>query len=182
MLYDLATDNPRDTIHAVTVINYTNTKLQAKAEKKARERIKKELRRRKIANIQYHDIEVKSDIVTEGFQMRMWLSYVIPSLKDGDKLNMAYLSSDGANFFTTKPDLQNAFEAMMKLREIKCDLNFIYQHWTKGDIIDKIKKVKLMKFTSYCGQPKKDLSPCGKCMKCLSVKRWKREPKTGIST
>ncbi len=182
MLYDLATTNPRDMIHAVTVIGHSFGQYQQKAEKKAREAVKKEFKRRKITNIQYHNIEVKSDFVNESFQMRFWLSYVVPNLKDGDKLNMAYLSSDGVNFFGTKPNLENAFEAMMKLRDIKCELNFIYQYWTKGDIIDKLKKTKLLKITSYCGQPKKDLSPCGKCMKCVSVKRWTKFPNSGIST
>lgn len=182
MLFDIAITNPRDMVHAVTVNNIGFNNNQIKSEKRARKAIKKELKKRKITNIQYHDINVQSDFRYETQQAPLWFTYVMPVIKEGDQLNMAYLGSDGYSFFYFNPLLGDAFKTICKLRGIKAEINFLYQAWSKGDIIKKLKKAKLYRITSYCGQPKKNLSPCGKCMKCISVKRWSAYPDSGIST
>lgn len=171
-LFDMAIQNPKKMITAMTVTGIGFGKYQRKAEALARKRIKQELKKRKINNIQYCDVKVDSNFRTEGHQMKLWLSYVAPSMDDKDNLLMSYLSSDGADFFAEKNKMEKAFKALMRFRGIKADLSFPYQYWTKGGVIKELKKNKLIKLVSYCGDPKKDLKPCGKCMKCMSVKRW----------
>ena len=181
-LFDMATQNPKKMITAVTVTGIGFGKHQQRSETLARKKIKKELKKRKLNNIQYYDVNVDSGFRSDGHQMKLWLSYVAPSLDNKDNLLMSYLSSDGSDFFDDKAKMEKAFKALMRFRGIKADLSFPYQHWTKGGVIKELKKNKLIKLTSYCGDPKKNLKPCGKCMKCMSVKRWTKFGDKGKST
>lgn len=176
-LFNLATDYPRDMIHAVTILNFGNSENQKKSEIKSRKLIKTDLKKRGITNISYHDIDVRTNFNTETQQAPLWFNYVMPNIKDGDELHMSYLSSDGWDFFYYKPLLENAFDSICKLRGIKATLHFPYVNWLKGEIIKDLKKFKLYKYTSYCGDPKNNLKPCGKCIKCQSVKRWQNYKK-----
>ncbi len=181
-LYELATENERDMIHALTVIGLGNTEYQQKSEYQARKRVRLEFKRRGITNIQYHTIDVSTDFRGQNTQAPVWLGYTLPSMQDGDELHMTYLSSDGKDFWWVKGDLELTFNAFCKLKGITAKLKFEYQSWTKGDIIKKLKKYKLFRLPSYCGDPGKNLKPCGKCMKCVSVKRWTAYPDRGENT
>lgn len=173
-LFDNAIKNPKKMFTAVTVTGIGNSKNQMRSESNARKKIKQELKKRKINNIQYYDVKVDSNFRSETHQMKLWLSYVAPSIDINDVLHMSYISSDGIDFFNDKSKMEKAFKALMRFRGIKADLSFPLQYWNKGGIIKELKKSKLIKLTSYCGDPKKNLEPCGKCMKCMSVKRWTR--------
>lgn len=172
LLYEYALKYDRELIHAVTVVNVGNSNKQIKSEYIARKKIKTEFKKRKISNVQFHEINVSSTLNRENRQAPIWFNYVMPSISDGDILYMAYLSSDGFDFFHYKPLLEDSFKSISKLRDINATLEFPFMQLPKGDIINSLKKNRLLRLTSYCGQPNQNLTPCGKCMKCMSVKRW----------
>jgi len=181
-LFDMAVRYPQKMITAITVTGIGFSETQRRAEAKARKRIKQEFKKRKINNIVYYDININNNLRKESHQMKLWLSYIIPCLENKDILHMSYLSSDGVDFFENKNNMKRAFSSMMKFRGIKAELNFPYEYWTKGNVIRDLKKAKLTRFVNYCGEPRKDLKPCGKCMKCMSVKRWTKYGKSGKPT
>lgn len=175
LLHQLLNQFPNDHITAISVIGGNVGYDRLKQEKKA----KKELLKRLASRVDYKEINVKTDLKIITWQMPIWLSHVLPYLKDGDTLNMGYLSSDGFTFFSSRENFKTAFDAMMKLQGKK-DTKIIFplEGWTKGDVIKDLKKARLLKYCWYCGIPKKG-RPCGKCMKCISVKRWGKFPETG---
>ena len=179
LLSDLATTHPQDMVNAITVKAHTNTTAQATCERKARKVLKKKLWNK---NITYHEISIDNDFTNESNQMPIWLVNAIMCMRDGDELNMGYLSSDGADFWDRKVKLLNVFDAFVKFRGLKdATIRFPLQYLTKGDVITNLKKKKLLKYCWCCGQPNKG-KPCGKCMKCISLKRWKKYPEHGIDT
>ncbi len=176
LLHQKAMDK-RNKVIALSVPNFSN-KGQVKNEKKHRKQL---LEKMKLSNIDHHEINVSSNInIEESWQMPLWLSVVLPYVRDGDVVNMAYISSDGFDFWHNKAKLITAFNAFMRLSGKKAKLRFPLQAYTKGHVIKELKKLKLLRDCWYCGSPKKG-KPCGKCMKCLSVKRWTKYPESGIS-
>lgn len=175
LLHQLLDQHPNDHITAISIIGGNLGVDRLKQEKKA----KRELLKRLSDRVDYKEINVKTDLKIITWQMPTWLSHVLPYLQDGDTLSMGYLSSDGFSFFSCRENFKTAFDAMMKLQGKKdTDLKFPLEGWTKGDVIKELKKVRLLKDCWYCGMPKKG-RPCGKCMKCISVKRWGKFPETG---
>ena len=177
LLYENALENPNELINAITVLNLNNND-QEKAEAKARKQLKKQL---KLPNIRYHTIRIDYTNTPEEYQISRWFSTLIPVLDNGDELCMAYLGSDGVDFFALKPEFETAFNAFMDLRQIKCTLSFPFMYKTKGYVIKELKKAELLKYVWTCGKPKKG-KPCGKCMKCISIKRWTAYPDKGDRT
>ena len=178
LLHQKAMNSPNELINAVTVLKINNNNAQERAEAKARKQLKKQLR---LSNIKYHTISIDYTNTTENFQMIYWLSTLMPVLSDGDELSMAYLSSDGVDFFACKPQFETAFHSFMKLRGISCTLSFPFMYKTKGYVIKELKNAKLLKYVWTCGDPKKGKA-CGKCMKCISIKRWTAYPDRGVNT
>lgn len=178
LLYESARDNPTEMVNAVTLINLSNSDGQSKMERKSREVLKKRIN---FKNISYHEIKIESKINNEGWQMPIWLATMLLSVRNNDIVKFAYLDSDGYDFFIGKENLVNAFNAFLKLRGIEAKIEFPYQNRTKGSIILTLKNIKLFKHCWYCGVPKNN-KPCGKCMKCLDVKRWSQFPDTGVVT
>lgn len=175
LLYWNAKNNPNDTINAISIVIDEQNTQQRKMEKKTREKLKKLLPK----NIKYHEIRVKTELSNMTWQMPIWACYVIPTLSDGDTLKMAYLSSDGKDFWLKRDDLVKSFEALMKLQgKPNCKILFPYEENTKGWIIQQLKAIKLYKYTWYCGSPKGN-KPCKKCMKCKSAERWSKYPDHG---
>lgn len=176
LLQQEAQSNPNDIINAVTIKEITPTK-QGKMEEKARSKLKKILPK----NIRYHSVTVKQTLIGNTWQMPYWLCYLTPNLSNGDVVKMAYLSSDGSDFWDKKNDLINAFNSIMKLMGKDAKLEFPYQYSSKGDVIAGCIAGKILKYVWWCGEPKNN-KPCGKCMKCISVKRWKKYPQKGTLT
>jgi len=175
VLHQLLEHYPNDHITAVSVINKDVAGDRLKQEKKAKIKLLKRLGDR----VDYKEINITSDLTAITWQMPIWLSHVLPYLKDGDHLSMGYLSSDGYSFFSARENFKKAFDATMVLQGKKdTELVFPLEGWTKGNVIRDLKKNRLLKDCWYCGKPKKG-RPCGKCMKCVSVKRWGRYPETG---
>lgn len=151
---------------------------QLKMEAKARKILKKKL----YNNIRYYSVELSTSLSGTGYQLPIWLAHLMPFVQDGDILNFGYLSSDGADFWHAKPDMVNAFNSFMKLLgRPNARIMFPLEYWTKGDVIKELKKLKLLKYTWTCGDPQAG-KPCGKCMKCISIKRWTAFPDKGKDT
>lgn len=179
LLHQLASGNPTDMINAITVVGFGATGNQNKMELIARKKIKKKLK--KFKNILYHEIKINSEINNEGWQMPIWLSAVLLSVRNKDNVNIAYLDSDGRHFWDGKQRLIDAFFAFLKLRNIDASIKFPYEYYNKGYVIKELKKLKLFDDCWYCGKPNKR-KPCGKCMKCFDVKRWGKFPDEGEHT
>ena len=175
LLNQLLDQHPNEHVTAISVISEHLGDARLRQERKAKKKLLKRLPNR----IDYKEIDIKTDLKIITWQMPVWLSHVLPYVEDGDHLNMGYLSSDGFSFFSSRENFKTAFDAMMKLQGKKeTKIIFPLEGWTKGDVIKDLKKAKLLKDCWYCGTPKKG-KPCGKCMKCISVKRWRKFPETG---
>lgn len=169
LLYWNAYNNPNETINAISIKGVVNND-QARMEEKARNKLKKLLPK----NIKYYTIELKTELSNNTWQMPLWLCYLAPSLGYDDIVKMAYLSSDGKDFWLKRDDLVKAFDGIMKLQgKDNTKIKFPYEENTKGWVITELKKIKLLEHTWYCGRPKKN-KPCGGCMKCMSFKRWSK--------
>lgn len=175
LLRGKALEFPNDTINALTITSVSNSEGQAKAEKKTRKELVKKLPK----NISYHEVEVKTSFSSGTWQMPVWLGYLVPHINNKDIVSVGYLASDGFDFWHSRENLLNAFKAHMKLMgHDKAELQFPYQAYTKGWVIQRLKDAKLLRSCWYCGAPKKG-KPCGKCMKCIAFKRWSKFPDTG---
>lgn len=181
VLYQTARDKRElnETVNAITVINDgMGMHEQQMAEKRARAILKKKLPN----NIRYFTVEIKSSMASHNYQLPIWLSSICMYIQNGDNVNFGYLSSDGADFWAKKPEMEQAFYATMRLYDrTKATISFPLQYWTKGEVIRDLKKLKLLKYTWTCGDPKKGKA-CGKCMKCISLKRWSKFPSKGKIT
>lgn len=175
LLRDKAFDFPNDMVNALTITSVNSEWGQAKEEKKTRRELKKKLPK----NIKYHEVEVKTTFSSGTWQMPIWLGYLVPHINDKDVVSIGYLSSDGYDFWHSRENLLNAFKSHMKLMgHNKAELVFPFEANSKGWVIDRLKKIKLLRSCWYCGNPKKG-KPCGKCMKCISFKRWSKFPEKG---
>jgi len=171
----MITDNPNETVTAVSIVSDTVGKVRLDMEKQ----VKKEYLKKFGKRIDYREIKVDSQMGARTWQMPIWLCHVAPYINDNDEINLGYLSSDGYDFWNSKEKLVKAFNSLMDLQMKKAQINFPLQYWTKGDVIKDLKKRKIYGLTWYCGMPKKG-KPCGKCMKCISVKRWSKYPDSGV--
>lgn len=175
LLYNRANAYENDMINALTVVTQAGSDKQRVLEKKARRVLLKVLPK----NIRHHEVKVDSTIRHQTWQMPIWLSYLIPHVADEDIVSLAYLASDGYSFWNPRQKMLDAFNAHMRLMgNDKAVLEFPLEGVTKGYVIQSLKKAKLLSKCWYCGEPKKG-KPCGKCMKCMSYKRWKKFPETG---
>ena len=175
LLHEKATNFPNETINALTVLSVGNHTEQSKEESKARGKLKKLLPK----NIKYHNIEVNTTLSHQSWQMPIWLAYAIPHIQNEDTLFLAYLSSDGFTFWEPKTNLENAFNSHMKLLgRPDSKIEFPFECMNKGNVIKRLKGLKLLKHCWYCGSPK-NKKTCGKCMKCMSMKRWGKFPDDG---
>ena len=178
LLHQEAMLNVNYTVIALTIVNdNASGDSQQKCEARARKELKKHLPK----NIRYETIEIKHSLQNWTWQMPLWLSYSMPVIFEGDTLMMAYLSSDGADFWAKRKELEEAFKATIKIFGHDAEIKFPLEYKTKGDIIKGLKKLKLLKYCWTCGDPKKGKA-CGKCMKCISLKRWTEYPDKGTMT
>ncbi len=176
LLKDLSSEFSKDTINAITVTHVGNNP-QLKQESKTRNKLHKILPK----NIKYHTIRVQTNLHGQGQQMPYWLSFIMPFIGNGDTLNMGYLGSDGYNFWGLKENLINSFNSFMELQSTKdAKIEFPLQYRNKGYVIQALKRLKLLNNCWYCGDPKNG-KRCGKCMKCMSFKRWSKYPDEGTN-
>ena len=179
LLHDIATseESRNQTVNAVT-IRLTNREYpQQLQEYKAR----KILRTKLPKNIKYYVINVDTELHGINWQMPYWLAFISPFMKNDDLLSMAYLSSDGKDFWQKRQSLIDTFWNFMGLNSLNAKIDFPFELKTKGYVIKELKKLKLLKYCWTCGEPKKG-KPCGKCMKCISLKRWTAYPDSGVET
>jgi len=181
LAYQEALENPKEMINLVAIIDKANTHYAFEQEAKARVKILKELKYLK--NIQYFEITVNTSLSEGNWTLPLWLCYIAPIISDKDIVKFAYLSSDGIDFFDKRDIMIKTFTSIMELRGISANIEFPYQYKTKGYVIEELKKLKrLYRLTYFCGDPSKKGKPCGKCMKCMSVKRWTKYPDKGVNT
>lgn len=179
LVNELALAHPTEMINAITITEQSQeTHDYFKAERQARKVLKPLLPK----NVQFFEVTVYNPMRSDLWTLPLWICNILLGVNDKDSLHIAYLSTDGFDFFHGRAKVEKIFNEVMSLRGIDASLEFDYENITKGYVIQELKRFKLLRFTSYCGQPKKNLKPCGKCMKCLSVKRWTKYPDKGIET
>ena len=179
LLYEIATseESRNQNVNAVTIRLKNREFPQHIQEYKARKILREKLPK----NIKYYTIMIDTELNGVDWQMPYWLSFIAPFMKNDDLLSLAYLSSDGKDFWLKRQNLIDSFWNLMQLSSLNATIDFPFERKTKGYVIKELTKLKLLKYVWTCGEPKNGKA-CGKCMKCISLKRWTAYPDSGVET
>ena len=100
-------------------------------------------------------------------QVPMWLYNILATCADNSLIFTGYIRGD--DFFTVNI-FNSWFKAQQGLSELygKRDCRFVFPllYNNKLDVITRLKELKLYNMTTYCEEPKGDLSNCGECEAC----------------
>lgn len=153
--------------------------LQIQAEKRVREKIVKEMKKRgyhiiyKELNINlYGDSDNNVLPSTEAWIQQIWWVTAAASFAvNNSVINLSYIIND--QFWNTKREFEDIIYGFMTIKNITIKVNYPLQYTVKGDIIKELKEEKLYDLCWICESPKKQgraFIPCGKCNKCKELK------------
>ena len=178
VLYDLLkeqSEHPENDLlrPPVRAISINHCQVGAETQqKKARQRILERLRKKGFT-ILHTEVDIKNDggFAVTGcgglIQPAFWLPTAIPYLKEDEDLYLGYIAGD--DIWHYRSDIFYVFEYMSRMTHRKGKLQFPLEWTKKYEVINRLKKARLLSLIYSCENPKsKDtMRTCGRCNSCL---------------
>jgi 7-cyano-7-deazaguanine synthase in queuosine biosynthesis len=121
--------------------------------------------------LQHHDLELTdhtSEEANSSGQAHLWLSMLVPYLRDGDLVHFGYIRGD--DFWHYRTVFVRALHAMAEMCQIKVTPVFPLEWEWKPEVVAKLLEYNIPSNTYWtCESPVKkgrQILPCGKCHKC----------------
>ena len=154
-------------IVALSVNHYLIDENKNRIEKQRRETILEVLKKQGL-RILHTEINISGDAsvhtsYNNPTQAYIWLSTVLPYIKDGGKFYLGYIRSDDATMKLS--EIRELHKSIDKFLGKDTTLMTPYILNTKEDIISELMSSDLYKHTWYCEMPK-DFEPCRNCQPC----------------
>lgn len=186
VLYDLAVKaTPEEPVRALSIIGPQFPAINA--QRHARERIKQWLKKKKLLNVDYQEVEINYDshnrfeMTGNGGLMQpiVWIPIAVTFLKEKEDLYVGYIRGD--DFWHYKARMQWIFTYLQEVSNKSGLLQTPLEWETKYDVIKKLKEYGLFNLCWTCEFPTTKEKPCGKCTPCCSMQSalWQlsKEPK-----
>ena len=177
MAKELATENKP--VEAVTVGSNFIHPIKEEAERRARIDILHELHDRGL-DIKHSKIEIRGNSnynvklgggATHQAQPFMWLTSLLPHLKENDNVFVSYLA--GESFIHVRDKIDKLFNNALDIMGIEgAKIIYPYLYTEKEAVIQTLYEENLYETTWYCEQPEKPeeesntIEPCGYCNSC----------------
>lgn len=170
-LYEEAKQSCKNNPVIAVSINHANlTQSQHRMEKKARDKLMKEFKKRGL-HIKHHEIKVDTDLISDGNlnQPTWWLGTLVPFLPRDSIVVFGYIRGD--DFWHINYEFKQAADWLCRTMYKKVKISFPNEFFNKQRILDELTEAKLFDLCWTCDKPIKS-KPCGNCSKCDEIKNY----------
>ena len=181
MVHDLSEDaTEKNPLYTITIDGFPQIcNLLLKKQKEARKnfikrfKLKKKIKRLSITVSITGDNDSFYIHQSDGLpQPVIWLGGLINFIQNDDTIYMAYICGD--DFWHYREHFVSSFQSLLKIKNVRANLEFPYEFNRKSGILNKAKQKKIPKTNYwYCESPKESkrsgkLIPCRKCGCCIA--------------
>jgi len=110
--------------------------------------------------------EPKTDAIAQPL---VWLSTIVQVVQDGDRVLMGYIRDDC--FWHNRHLFEKAFHSLCRLKGVDVKLEYPLEWEEKVGVLRRLKRGKVPDSCWFSCEKTKNGKPCGKCSKCLEIKR-----------